>query len=129
MNGMETGQRGERHDMARCTRSDDGETGCVKEFRHGGRCKIRANPITCYMTGVGDDRPARKRTGRTATPDLGRGLADLAAQMDRIEAETNGLIADAMARINSMRAKSAALLKALIAGRRQVAAKEALHGH
>ena len=95
MNGMETGQRGERHDMARCTRSDDGETGCVKEFSHGGRCKIRENPSALYMTGVGDDRPARKRTGSKATPDLGRGLADLAAPMDRIEAEINGLIAPA----------------------------------
>ena len=115
--------------MARCTRSDDGETGCVKEFSHGGRCKIRENPSALYMTGVGDDRPARKRTGSKATPDLGRGLADLAAQIDRIEAETNGVIADAMARIDSMRAKNATLLKALIASRRQVAAKDAMHGN
>ena len=103
--------------------------GCVKEFSHTGRCKLRENPDALYMTGVGDDRPARKRTGSKATPDLGRGLADLAAQIDRIEAETHGLIADASARIDSMRATNAALLKALIASRRQVAAKDAMHGN
>lgn len=126
----------------RCLKGEGGRgLGCCKTRGHNGRCKVRPDAAELFATGVPSPRVATRGLRATATrglrataphgprahSGLGRSLGDLAELAERIEAETNGLMADCRAALaavqaaaEAVNARNRALLVALVKSRRQV---------